>query len=322
MGIPMEQPRAAARPPQARAQLKAHSAGSHQNRMRLQSLKNVWNDYTMSGDGVKCVCDSAAAGDPEMEGLDPNVKPACTCTGGRTTQFTGTEEGGPLDTGGHGAWPQDLPMNGGAAYVDGIVGNNAYKTRTQTLAAVRAAAMTHAEALEAYSTLVGLAETAFGGKTQLRSAALDEQEEGDADTTVVVADAARWRTLHADPKATAADRNLIEQLRRNYRSFLAETAHCDKLGDYCEGRLCRCKRRTGRHLCYKMNLIFQQDCHVSSVVKPCKDPSVTEVQDMCSVMEKLPGVNVDAWMLNLKTERGEPPLEAPTFFFAPEGVYE
>jgi len=50
MGIPMEQPRAAARPPQARAQLKAHSAGSHQNRMRLQSLKNVWNDYTMSGD--------------------------------------------------------------------------------------------------------------------------------------------------------------------------------------------------------------------------------------------------------------------------------
>ena len=59
------------------------------------------------------------------------MKPACTCTGGRTTQFSHTEEGGPLDTGGHGAWPQDLPgVKGGgdgAAYVDGIVGNNAYK---------------------------------------------------------------------------------------------------------------------------------------------------------------------------------------------------
>lgn len=101
--------------------------------LRVQQLApNVWTDYTMGGDGVKCVCDSAAAGDPEMEGLDPNVKPACTCSGGRSTQFTKTEEGGPLDTGGHGAWPQDLPGatggGDGAAYVDGIVGNNAYKS--------------------------------------------------------------------------------------------------------------------------------------------------------------------------------------------------
>mmetsp|Transcript_84828 Transcript_84828/g.124137 ORF Transcript_84828/g.124137 Transcript_84828/m.124137 type:complete len:288 (+) Transcript_84828:320-1183(+) len=100
--------------------------------LRLQSLApNMWTDYTMGGDGVKCVCDSAAAGDPEMEGIDPNVKPACTCSGGRTTRFTHTEEGGPLDTGGHGAWPQNLPgVQGGgdgAAYIDGIVGNNAYK---------------------------------------------------------------------------------------------------------------------------------------------------------------------------------------------------
>ena len=28
----------------------------------------MWTDYTMGGNGVKCVCDSAAAGDPEMEG--------------------------------------------------------------------------------------------------------------------------------------------------------------------------------------------------------------------------------------------------------------
>ena len=100
--------------------------------LRLQVLApNQWTDYTMGGDGVKCVCDSTAAGDEEMEGLDPNVKPACTCTGGRTTQFSKTEEGGPLDTGGHGAWPQGLPgvdgRGDGAAYVDGIVGNNAYK---------------------------------------------------------------------------------------------------------------------------------------------------------------------------------------------------
>ena len=101
--------------------------------LRMQMLApNIWEDYTMGGNGIKCVCDSAAAGDPEMEGLDPNVKPACTCTGGRTTAFSKTEEGGPLDTGGHGAWPQDLPgVTGGgdgAAYVDGIVGNNAYKS--------------------------------------------------------------------------------------------------------------------------------------------------------------------------------------------------
>ena len=132
----------------------------------------------------------------------------------------------------------------------------------------------------------------------------------------------RWRGLHEDPQATPADRNLVEQIRRNYRSFLAESAYCDAMGDYCDGRLCRCKRRTGRHLCYKMNLLWQQDCHVPSKVLPCEDPSVTEVKDMCSVMEKLPGVNVDSWLLSPKTERGEPVQEAPTFFFAPEGVYE
>lgn len=110
-----------------------HGAARSQVQMlRMQKLApNIWTDYRIGGDGVKCVCDSAAAGDPEMEGLDPRVKPACTCSGGRQTQFTKTEEGGPLDTGGHGAWPQDLPGasggGDGAAYIDGIVGNNAYK---------------------------------------------------------------------------------------------------------------------------------------------------------------------------------------------------
>ena len=114
-------------------QLLAPVAKASQTQMlRLQQLvPNVWTDYTIGGAGVKCVCDSAAAGDPEMEGIDPNVRPACTCSGGRTTRFTKTEEGGPLDTGGHGAWPQDLPGaaggGDGAAYIDGIVGNNAYK---------------------------------------------------------------------------------------------------------------------------------------------------------------------------------------------------
>ena len=82
------------------------------------------------------------------------------------------------------------------------------------------------------------------------------------------------------------------------------------------------RRRAGRHLCYKMNFLWQDDCKVASEVQPCQDLSVTEVQDMCTVMEKLPGVNVDHWIATPKMARGEPPKEAPTFFFAPEGVYE
>ena len=58
------------------------------------------------------------AGDEEMEGLDPRVRPACTCHGGRTTRFSKTEEGGPLDTGAKGAWPQELPP-GGVSFIDG-----------------------------------------------------------------------------------------------------------------------------------------------------------------------------------------------------------
>ena len=123
------------------------AARSQVQMLRMQQLApNIWTDYTIGGDGVKCVCDSTAAGDPEMEGLDPRVKPACTCSGGRQTQFTKTEEGGPLDTGGHGAWPQDLPGasggGDGAAYIDGIVGNNAYKpvgVGGQTMLAAREA---------------------------------------------------------------------------------------------------------------------------------------------------------------------------------------
>jgi len=134
-------------------------------------------------------------------------------------------------------------------------------------------------------------------------------------------DDARWRAMHEDARATAADRNLIEQIRRNYRAFLAEAKYCDQLGDYCEGRLCRCKRRAGRHLCYKMDILWQDDCKVASKVKPCEDLSVTEVKDMCTVMEKLPGVNVDHWPIAPKVERGES-KEQPNFFFAPEGVYE
>jgi len=358
MGIPMEPFRSA----QSLAQR------SQTQMLRMQSLApNQWTDYTKGGDGVKCVCDSSAAGDEEMEGLDPNVKPACTCTGGRTTQFSKTEEGGPLDTGAHGAWPQDLPgVNGGgdgAAYVDGIVGNNAYKARPQALAALEeepsaAADEASMAALRAWDTLRALAERAVRKGETRRQISLEEEQEGaedpetggggdkdedaededegdkedegedegdkeaDKDSDEEAKEEGRWRLLHGDPKATPTDRNIIEQIRRNYRSFLAESAYCDEMGDYCEGRLCRCKRRTGRHLCYKMNLLWQQDCKVASKVQPCEDPSVTEVKDMCSVMEKLPGVNVDNWLLSPKAERGAPVPEAPTFFFAPEGVYE
>ena len=384
-----------------------------QQHMRLQSLKNVWTDYTQSGDGVKCVCDSAAAGDPEMEGIDPNVKPACTCTGGRTTQFTNTEEGGPLDTGGHGAWPQELPgasrdvPGDGAAYIDGIVGNNAYKAALQALAAGGDEVLAPNDAeLRTWHALVGMAERAVAGKagggevsrrasldsftssSSLSSSPPDELPDGfiaawsneyqrkyfynvatgesswekpqtaaiypklpgcwtavwsheeeryyfDSTTGEITwekpdssacppeeVDDARWRAMHEDARATAADRNLIEEIRRNYRTFLAEAEYCDQLGDYCEGRLCRCKRRVGRHLCYKMNLLWQDDCKVASEVQPCQDLSVTEVQDMCTVMEKLPGVNVDHWIATPNMARGEPHQEAPTLFFAPEGVYE
>ena len=37
-----------------------------------------------------------------------------------------------------------------------------------------------------------------------------------------------------------------------------------------------------------MNLLWQQDCKVPSAIKPCDDLSVTEVADMCTVMEKVP----------------------------------
>jgi len=300
----------------------------------------------MEGERVKdCVCVCVVYTNTHMYRRahtliqDPNVKPACKCTGGRKTQFTNTEEGGPLDTGGHGAWPQDLPMNGGAAYIDGIVGNNAYKAKTQTLAWT--AVVSHEEALQAYRNLLRLAGRAVGGKAPLRIALLGEEAAGDGDAdensadnadvhteteavgdgnvdednvddadghektetvgdsdddedtvdedtvdedTVDSADTneeqktegggdvdednadgadgveeketegdgdadeheetavreeARWRLLHTDPKATASDRNLIEQLRRNYQSFLADSGKCDQLGDYCEGRLCR-----------------------------------------------------------------------------------
>ena len=169
--------------------------------------------WVQSGDGIKCVCDSAAAGDEEREGMDPNVKPACTCTGGKMTQFSNTEEGGPLDTGGHGAWPQELPRNTeGAAYVDGIVGNNAYKARTQLLAAVgEEEAVEDKKSLAAWNALLGLAEKAVGKKGKLRTrVALEEgdgdEEEGDNDDDDVEDELPRWRVLHEDPKATAADR--------------------------------------------------------------------------------------------------------------------
>ena len=290
----------------------------------------------MEGERVKdCVCVCVVYTNTHMYRhahtliQDPNVKPACKCTGGRKTHFTNTEEGGPLDTGGHGAWPQDLPINGGAAYIDGIVGNNAYKAKTQTLAWT--AVVSHEKALRAYRNLLRLAGRAVGGKAPLRMASLGEEAAGDGDADensadnadvhaeteaagdgnvdednvddadghektetagdsdddedtvdsadvneeqktegggdvdegnadgadgveeketegdgdadeheeTVVREEARWRLLHTDPKATASDRNLIEQLRRNYQSFLADSGKCDQLGDYCEGRLCR-----------------------------------------------------------------------------------
>ena len=138
-------------------------------RTRLQSLvPNEWTDYTSRGDGVKCVCDSAAAGDPEMEGIDPNVKPACTCTGGSKTRFTNTETGGPLDTGGVGAWPHDLPLGDGAAYIDGMRGNNAYAARPQALAVVgeRMRAGEERDAVGVWNALVRLAQGEGSARTR------------------------------------------------------------------------------------------------------------------------------------------------------------
>eukprot|EP00292_Cryptomonas_paramecium_P009526 CAMPEP_0113728088 /NCGR_PEP_ID=MMETSP0038_2-20120614/41648_1 /TAXON_ID=2898 /ORGANISM="Cryptomonas paramecium" /LENGTH=258 /DNA_ID=CAMNT_0000659477 /DNA_START=43 /DNA_END=815 /DNA_ORIENTATION=+ /assembly_acc=CAM_ASM_000170 len=87
----------------------------------MQALARSYTDYDKKG--ISCTCDSSAAGDEEMEGIYKSVKPACTCKGGLRTRTTGTEQGGPLDSGGWGAWPQDLPIE---ARVDGI-SQNAYR---------------------------------------------------------------------------------------------------------------------------------------------------------------------------------------------------
>lgn len=78
---------------------------------------------------VKCVCDSASSGDEEMEGIDPTVVPACKCTGGRLTKTTTTEQGGVLDTGAVGAWPQNLKNH--VDYIDGG-SSAAYKSARTT----------------------------------------------------------------------------------------------------------------------------------------------------------------------------------------------
>ena len=69
-----------------------------------------------------------------------------------------------------------------------------------------------------------------------------------------------------------------------------------------------------------MELLFQEDCQVASKVNPCGEPSVVDVKDMCELMEKLPGVNVDHWPLDVRSKQVSP-QKAVTFFFAPEGVH-
>ena len=84
---------------------------SHDGRLKVASggtsLASVYTDYGMSGAGVKCTCDSSAGDD----------RPACKCTGGKLTKTTHTEQGGPLDTGSKGAWPQNLQNH--VDYIDG-----------------------------------------------------------------------------------------------------------------------------------------------------------------------------------------------------------
>ena len=69
-------------------------------------------------------------------------------------------------------------------------------------------------------------------------------------------------------------------------------------------------RRTGRHLCYRMNLVWQDGCSLekskNSKVKPCADRSVVKVKEMCTTMamSKLPGVNVNNWGAVPKMQRG------------------
>jgi hypothetical protein len=104
------------------------------DKARRQQLVNTYNEYMPSGSKVVCTCDHDNAGDEENEGLNPNVKPACTCKGGSLTKFTGTEQGGVLDTGPKGAWPQGLPPQ---SKIDGY-GADAYKARPQQLVSVSA----------------------------------------------------------------------------------------------------------------------------------------------------------------------------------------
>ncbi len=102
------------------------------NKARREQLVNTYNEYMPSGSQVVCTCDAKNAGDEENEGLNPNVKPACSCKGGSMTKFTNTEQGGVLDTGPKGAWPQGLPIQ---SKIDGY-GADAYKARPQQLVSV------------------------------------------------------------------------------------------------------------------------------------------------------------------------------------------
>lgn len=89
-------------------------------------LASVYNDYARTGAGVKCTCDSSVG----------DNQPACKCTSGRLTKTTRTEQGGPLDTGSEGAWPQNLQNH--VDYIDGG-SSAAYHAPMTELAEVRPA---------------------------------------------------------------------------------------------------------------------------------------------------------------------------------------
>jgi hypothetical protein len=341
------------------------TASSRQAAVRTSALANVYTDYTMSGAGVKCTCDSAAAGDEEMEGMDRNVRPACVCSGGRQTAVTGTEEGGPLDTGAAGAWPQNLEPKDGwgpqgpyVSYIDGL-SSPAYKGRVQMLAVLPRPA-THA-ALRAelrarkggatWQALKALAARGLHAGLRARGAALRGRSRGTAFAGVKeahklaspaavvpdqAADMPTWGDDEAaeeedkgEPEAVTAgnaakatgwdlDPLLHSKLTHSFVTFLKEAERCDAQGSNCDGRLCQCKRRAGRHLCYKLELHWPE-C-AQSRAGLCDADAVQSAREICASVEKLPGVNVDSMPI-FEVEEDPPEVTGTSFFKAPDGVH-
>mmetsp|Transcript_42376 Transcript_42376/g.86629 ORF Transcript_42376/g.86629 Transcript_42376/m.86629 type:complete len:117 (+) Transcript_42376:212-562(+) len=114
------------------------------------------------------------------------------------------------------------------------------------------------------------------------------------------------------------DRLLILRMKKSLNIFLDESKDCE-MQEECEDALCACKRKVGRHLCYKLAVAWPE-CD-RSPLKVCDLPAMEDAHRMCKVVEKLPGVNIDSMPVMEDVMDGVITVN-PSFFVAPEGVYQ